>query len=728
MRLGCPDILMGRMIRRDAIAIMLVALLSGIAFALPPLDIVHGWSIDALTAARFELFGPRHDPAAAPVAVIAIDEETYETPPFKGSPTSTWTTEIGRVLTAVLDGGAKVAGFDIVFANSIEQSEIPFGDEMVGTKLRGFDRPFLRALAGGASTGKVVLGEVLRADGTLSPAPGQRIAVRQQQNIRPLNVHTDADDVVRRVPLTFAGTDGPITSMALELAARALSAPPIIADDGRVTLAGYRIPGAVKNTFAVNFDGGGNDVLTYSLADLRACVEHNDKDFFRRQFDGKVVIFGTLLDSLDRKLTSKRFVTGPDRSGAPRCAQTTAPVPAAQFGRSTIAGVYIHATAVNNLLLRDALVELGRWPTALIAIAFAVLVGIAARMLAPATATVAAFALAALWTWCAIFAFDRLVALPLSEPFLAGLAALIVIIAYRLVVSDRGQRLLRKSFALYLAPQVIDKMLSSNKLPELGGETRNVTVFFSDLADFSSISERMSPTELVAFMNEYLSAMTDIIESKGGYVEKYIGDSIVAVFGAPVDDADHARNAALAALGCRAKLEDLNKSSPAFRGRNVAQRTGLNTGEALVGNIGSRRRFNYSVMSDAVNVASRLEGANKYYGTTIIASESTVALAGDAFIWRELDATRVKGRNAPVKIFELVARAGEATAEQREAASAYAEGLNAWRTRAFALAAECFARVAGFDQPSAMFLKRATAYVTNPPGADWEPVNVLEGK
>jgi len=719
---------MGRGIRRDAVAIGLVALLGGLVLALPPLDIVHGWSIDFLTAARFELFGPRRDGATAPVAVIAIDEETYQTPPFKGSPTPTWTTEIGRVLTAVLDGGAKVAGFDIVFFNSIEQSEIPFGEDSVGARLRGFDRPFLRALAGGAATGKVVLGEVLRTDGALSPAPGQRIAVRQQQNIRPLNVYTDADNVVRRVPLTFAGSGGPITSMALELAARALSTPPIIADDGSVKLAGYRIPGAVANTMTLNFDGGGNDVLTYSLADLRACVERNDKDFFHRQFDGKVVIFGTLLDQLDRKLTSKRLVTGPDRSGAPRCAPTVVQVSAPQFGRGTIAGVYIHATAVNNLLGRDGLVELGRWPVALIAFVFAVLVGIAARLLAPATAAVAAFALAALWTWCAIFAFDRLLVLPLSEPFLAGLASLVAIIAYRLVVSDRGQRLLRRSFALYLAPQVIDKMLASDKLPELGGETRNVTIFFSDLADFSTISEQMAPTELVAFMNEYLSAMTDIIEARGGYVEKYIGDSIVAMFGAPVDDADHARNAALAALGCRARLEDMNRTSPAFRGLKVAQRMGLNSGEALVGNIGSRRRFNYSVMSDAVNVASRLEGANKYYGTTIIASESTVTLAGDAFIWRELDATRVKGRNAPVKIFELVARAGEATAEQREAASAYAEGLSAWRARAFAAAVDCFARVAGFDKPSALFLKRASAYANDPPGADWEPVNVLEGK
>src|SRR5246500_4995209 len=181
---------MGRMIRRDAIAIMLVALLSGICFGLAPLDIVHGLSIDFLTAARFELFGPRHDEATTRVGVIAIDEETYEPPPFKGSPTPTWTTEIGRVLNAVLDGGAKVAGFDIVFANSIEQSEIPFGDDFLGAKLRGFDRPFLLSLRAGADAGKLVLGEVLRPDGTVGPSPGQRIAVHQRENIRPLNIYS----------------------------------------------------------------------------------------------------------------------------------------------------------------------------------------------------------------------------------------------------------------------------------------------------------------------------------------------------------------------------------------------------------------------------------------------------------------------------------------------------------------------------------------------------------
>ncbi len=349
-------------------------------------------------------------------------------------------------------------------------------------------------------------------------------------------------------------------------------------------------------------------------------------------------------------------------------------------------------------------------------------------MLAPGAAAVAYAGMVTIWMCCATLAFTRSLALPLSEPFLAALAAMVAIVAYRLVVTDKGERLLRSSFALYLAPQVIDKMLASKKLPVLGGETRDVTVFFSDLEGFSSISEQMTPAELVAFMNEYLSAMTDIIESKGGYVDKYIGDSIVAVFGAPADDSDHASNAAHAALGCRTGLDELNQNSAAFKGYKVAHRMGLNSGAALVGNIGSKRRFNYSVMSDAVNVASRLEGANKYYGTTIAASEMTVALTGSTFAWRELDAIRVKGRATPVKIYELLAEAGQETPQQAAAAATYAQGLAHWRTREFDAAAKCFERVADVDKPSALFLSRAKAFASHPPAPDWEPVITLDAK
>ena len=546
----------------------MIALACGFLSVLPPISLAHGWSIDVLTALRWKLLGPHRDAASVPVAVIAIDEETYETPPFKGSPTLIWTTEIGRVLTAVLDGGAKVAGFDIVLANSIEQSELPFGDDAVGVKLRGFDRPFLRSLAAGAASGKVVLGEALRPDGTNQPADGQRIAVRGYANIRPLNILSDPDDVVRRVPLTFATKEKPLPSMALELASRALGAEPVIGQDGSVTLAGYRVPSAMKGTLTLNFDGGSADVRTYSLADLRACVEKDDKQFFQSRVHRQDRALRhaarcrrpqTHLETLrDRnrgiRSAALRLAAGKGwralrpqhhrRRIYPRdCSQQSARARRPDRVRQESDDCRSRsALPCSPLLLHGCSRRPWRQP----------------RMRG----------LVALTALGATLAFSKAYVIPLSEPFLSGLLALLLMIAWRLVVTDRGQRLLRRSFALYLAPQVIDRMLASNKLPDLGGETRDVTVFFSDLEGFSSISEKMSPTELVAFVNEYLSAMTDIIESKGGYVDKYIGNSIVAVFGAPVDDGDHARHAAEAALLCRAKLDELNKTSPAFRGHH----------------------------------------------------------------------------------------------------------------------------------------------------------------
>jgi adenylate cyclase len=712
---------------RDALAIVSVALICGALSASPLFDFAHGLSLDILTALRWEMFGVRSDPAVSSAVVVAIDEESHQTSPLKDSPTITWTGEIGRVLTAVLDGGAKAVGFDIVVPTSLEQSEIPFGDGVLGDKVRGLDRDFLRALAKGTVAGKVLLGEQLRGDAPFLPSQGQRIAVRQQQNIRPLNTFTDGDDIVRRLPLSFVVDGARTTSMALELASRALKARAEFGDDGAVTLAGYQIPSRVPNTMTLNFEGGADDIPTYSFADLRLCAVKNDKDYFKRQFAGKIVVFGTVQDLEDRRLTSKRFTTGLEGAHAPRCALEQKPV-APNFKRSTIAGVYIHATAINNLIARDAVVELARLPIALIAVLAAALAAIAARLLQPVYAIVLVVAAIVIYAACATVTFHHAIALPLSEPLIAGAGALAIMGGYRFMVSDKDRRLLQKSFALYLAPHVINRMLTSSKLPELGGETRHVTIFFSDLESFSQIAEAMSPDALMALMNEYLSEMTDIIEGHGGYVDKYIGDSIVAVFGAPAEDRDHAANAARAALDCCKRLEELNFEAASFQGRQLTQRIGINSGDALVGNFGSRRRFNYSVMSDAVNLASRLEGANKFYGTTIIASEATAELAGDGFVWRELDTVRVKGRTQALKIFELLARAEQGSSLPDAVVTDYAKGLAHWRAGEFGPAAESFARAASADRPSENFLARAKEAQAQPKGSNWDPVRTLQEK
>jgi class 3 adenylate cyclase/CHASE2 domain-containing sensor protein len=704
---------------RAAFAVFLIALAASLVAASPALDTLRGLSIDVLTALRWRIYGNSHPPENSAAVVVALDEETFRTPPFDGTPSVTWTREIGQVLSAIIDGGARVVGFDIVFPTSIEQSAVPFGDETLGARVRGFDRDYLRALALGARAGKVVLGQVQHQDRPLLPSPGQRAAVGFGRNIRALNVHTDPDDVIRRVPMSFEVDGEKVPSMAAELVARGI--------EPMSDVVFPRLPHQAPNMLILNFQGGADDIPTYSLADLHACASKDDKDFFKRHFGGKIVLIGTVLDVEDRKITSKRFATAPEGARAERCALPI-PVASQKFARDSIAGVYIHATAVNNLLRNDGLIEFGRIGAAISSFAFATLAAMAALAFGPVSAASATIGLAIIWIAAATVALQHALALALIEPLIAGVAALVATIGYRFVIADSSKRLLRQSFALYLAPAVIEKMLSSNKPPVLGGEMRNVTVYFSDIAGFSSIAEKIPPVELVAAMNEYLSAMTDVIEAHGGFVDKYFGDAIVAVFGAPLDDPDHATNAVHAALRCATWLGVLDRVHAALGGGTVRQRIGLNSGEALVGNIGSRRRFNYTVMGDVVNLASRLEGSNKLYGTTVVASEATVALTGRAFVWRELDAIRVKGRTQAVRIFEPLGVAGQVAPDLLSRAQTYREGLTRYRARDFAGAAEQFTLVAGDDPPSALFLERARQLAQQPPGPGWEPVNAQEEK
>src|SRR5439155_5735246 len=229
-------------------------------------------------------------------------------------------------------------------------------------------------------------GDILSNDHLDVPYRAQQVAVRN--NVRALNVSTDTDHVIRRMPLTFSIEGKPVPAMAVELAARALDAKPQTGPSGVTELSGYAIPAAVPNTLTLNFRGLGRDVPTFSFADLRACVEKGDRDFFRRAFDGKVVLLGSTLNFEDRKLTSMRLSGGYDGTPGPRCALSASASPPRK-ARSDIAGVFVHATVVRNLIEHDAVTELGFPARTILTIAFAAIIACAACMLAPAGAVIA---------------------------------------------------------------------------------------------------------------------------------------------------------------------------------------------------------------------------------------------------------------------------------------------------------------------------------------------------
>jgi serine phosphatase RsbU (regulator of sigma subunit) len=488
-------------VRRRAAAVgALIALGAAIVAASPAFDGLRGWSIDILTMLRWRTFGDLHAPQTSPAVVVALDEETFRTPPFSGSPSVTWTPEIGRVLSAIIDGGAKVIGFDVVFPTSIEQSAVPFGDETLGSRLHGFDRDYLRALALGARDGKIVLGEVQHQDSPVLPSPGQRAAVGFGRNIRPLNVYSDPDGVIRRVPLTFMVDGQPVPSMAGELAARASGAAP----SAKIATAG-----AVSGTITLNFAAGADDIPTFSFADLSACADKNDKDFFHRQFDGKVVVFGTVLDVEDRKITSTRFASAHEGARAARCA-LTGPAVGQTFIRDSISGVYVQATAVSNLLRGDVLTEFGRTSTGIAALVLAALAVAAAVALGPTAAALSFLGLAAVWTAGATVALRYALVLPLAEPLLAGLASLATTIGYRLVLTDRVMAAQAAQRRLHEAEMASAAAIQRAMLPGAGQ---------SDYAEGKlDIFAHMIPAREVG------GDLYDIVKLDGGRVMISIGD------------------------------------------------------------------------------------------------------------------------------------------------------------------------------------------------------------
>ena len=310
----------------------------------------------------------------------------------------------------------------------------------------------------------------------------------------------------------------------------------------------------------------------------------------------------------------------------------------------------------------------------------------------------------------------------------------ISITLYRFFVTDKDRRFIRSAFQQYLSPEVIDQLSSNPDLLKLGGEERVMTAFFADVAGFSTISENMSPEELVGLLNEYLTKMTDTITENGGTVDKYEGDAIIAFFGAPIPYTDHAIRGCSVALKMQAQLAELRQKWKSEDRPELYVRIGLNSGPMVVGNMGSEKRFDYTMIGNAVNLASRLEGANKNYGSPICVSEFTYEAAKDHFEFRELDLIRVVGIQQPVHIYQVVAKTGDATPAQKEGIQSFAQGLSAYRQQKWDEAAlyfnACKQQLVD-DSPSDVYLQRCQEYKASPPalsGESWDGVFVATSK
>jgi adenylate cyclase len=314
-------------------------------------------------------------------------------------------------------------------------------------------------------------------------------------------------------------------------------------------------------------------------------------------------------------------------------------------------GVEIHANALNTILMNNFLYYVQPWVNALILLGLALLTAFMASRLSTIWSLVLSLVLIVLYFFAVTLIFDlynRVIVL--STPIFAVLLSFLAVIVYRIMTEEKDKRRIRDMFGKYVSPSVVDQILQNP--PELGGVDKELSVFFSDIRGFTTLSESMTPQELINHLNRYLTAMTDVIMLFQGTLDKYIGDAIMSFWGAPLPQADHAMLACKCALRQMQVLEELNASLPPERRLNVGM--GINSGIMTVGTMGSLGRMNYTLTGDNVNLGARLEGTNKQYMTNIIISEYTYGLVKGRVLARELDNIRVKGKNKPVQIYELV--------------------------------------------------------------------------
>jgi adenylate cyclase len=299
------------------------------------------------------------------------------------------------------------------------------------------------------------------------------------------------------------------------------------------------------------------------------------------------------------------------------------------------------------------------------------------------------------------------------------------------VTEGRQRRQLRAVFDKYMSAEVVDEVMRHPEQVKLGGDRKELTVFFSDVAGFTTISEQLSPEELVTLLNKYLSAMTKIIRVHRGNVNKYLGDGIMAIFGAPLGDPNHASLACYAALESQETLARLRQEWKAEGYPEIVARIGINSGPLVVGNMGSEERLEYTVMGDSVNLASRLEGANKFYDTLILLGPRTYELAKADIEARPVDLLRVKGKKEPVQVYELLARKGRLDQARDQVVRTFLEGLEAYKGREFSTAKARFEEALQLDPtdgPSKVYRERAISYLSTPPPLDWDGVYELKSK
>jgi len=525
------------------------------------------------------------------------------------------------------------------------------------------------------------------------------------ENSGYFNSFPDTDGVIRWAPLVIKFQHDYYASLPISVLLQYLDWPMLsikIADFGveSVKLDKLRIPTDEAGRLLINFLGPARSFPHYSVSDvLRGRLSPDP-------FKDKIVLVGATATGIyDMRVTPFSAV---------------------------YPGVEIHANVIDNILHQNFLIHSGwtKFIDLCMILLLGLLVGIVIPRIKAAQGVLFILVLLAVFTVSNTWLFARFnIWFNMIYPVMTMMTIYLAITVYRYVTEEREKKKIRGAFQYYLTASVINEMLKDPSKLKLGGDKKALSVLFSDIRGFTTVSESLSPEELVHLLNEYLTVMTDIVFKYDGLLDKYMGDAIMAVYGAPLDQPDHPLRACRTALEMMDALKKLQKKWT-DEGRPVLNiGIGINSGDMVVGNMGSQMRFDYTVMGDAVNLGSRLEGINKEYGTNIVISEYTYEAVKDVLLCRELDSVRVKGKKQPVRIYELICERKDA-APHAVYLQRFEAGLERYKQAQWDEAVATFREVLEMkpgDPPSGLYISRCTELKETPP-LPWDGVFTMTKK
>lgn len=672
--------------------------------------------------------------ASEDIVIVALDQSSLETCLKRTGHRWPWPREFyGKIVNFLTAAGAKAIVFDMYFTEpDRERPELP-------SELS--DRAFSSAIL---KSGRVMHGYVLRTDalpldedkeaslikrldkykgdiGKPCILPGYSTAefplIELEDGARALgflNTDPDQDSIIRRSMLLAAYRGIPAVSMALTVAWDLKMRPDINVSKGLLEMADIKVPiDRYLSTWIwwyrprEGMDSPFRYYPAYSVLTSAVQMEGGvEPELDPSAFKDKMVFIGsTAMGLYDIKATPLS---------------------------NNVPGVEVQATILSNILNGDCIGRAKPVRLTFLLVIACVVTAVSTKMFRNALGGVLVTSLVLFMVWMDGYwsLVQNHVFVDIIPVMLGALLSFVSAMVANYLSEQKHSKMVRGIFEHYLDRSVVKSLIADPEKVCLGGEVRVCTVIFSDVANFTSTSEMMDASQVVEFMNIYLNAMTEIIIEEGGFVDKYVGDEIVAIFGAPNFMPDHALRACRALVKMQKKIQELQ---PLFIKigceHEVFARSGANTGQMVVGNMGSEKRMNYTAMGDAMNLGARLEGTNKIYGTRNVVSEETMKAAKSEIVFRELDTVRVKGKATGIKIYELVCASGDVTDGQQEVLEKFERALALYRSAKWSEARKIFEENSQKgDGPSAVFVRRCDGYLLKPPEQGWDGVYVMEVK